>query len=241
MQSEHHLSQPMNKAIIVGTALVCVALTARADYTINEQIERSGKAQPISVKIKGTKFRVDMSETHSVIIDSATGEMTILFHPQRSYLRISADTVKAQARALKALLGQKSDDAAAVELKTTGNHEQIDGYDAEEYTTEFNGVPMSFFVARSYPNYQKILAALTQLQSSPVLGEARGLVIPPDKLPGLPLRTIQSIRGQQIVTSINSVQETDLPDSVFSIPGDYKQLAPPAASGKNVQTDKPPQ
>lgn len=230
----------MNKAILAGAALVCVALTAKADYTINEQIERSGKAQPISVKIKGTKFRVDMAETHSVIIDSATGGMTILFHPQRSYLQISADTVKAQARALKALLGQKSDDASAVELKPTGNHEQIDGYDAEEYTTEFDGVPMSFFVARSYPNYQKILAALTQLQSSPVLGE-RSLLIPPDKLPGLPLRTIQSFRGEQVVTSINSVQETDLPDSEFSIPGDYKQLAPPAASGKNGQTDKLPQ
>jgi hypothetical protein len=100
---------------------------------------------------------------------------------------------------------------------------------------------MSFFVAKSYPNYQKILAALTQLQSSPVFGEARGLVIPPEKLPGLPLRTIQSIRGEQIVTSINSVQETDLPDSEFSIPGDYTQLAPPAASGKNVQTGKPSQ
>ncbi|HYY27311.1 MAG TPA: DUF4412 domain-containing protein, partial [Chthoniobacterales bacterium] len=160
----------MNKAILAGAALVCVALTARADYLIKEEIERSGKVQPISVNIKGTKIRVDMAETNSVIVDSATGEMTILFHPQKSYLRISADTVKAQAKALRALLGQKSDDTAAVELKPTGNHEQIDGYDTEEYTTEFNGIPMTFFVAKAYPNYQKILGALTQLQSSPVLG-----------------------------------------------------------------------
>jgi hypothetical protein len=230
----------MNKAILAGAAFICVALTARADYLIKEDIERSGKVQPISVNIKGTKIRVDMAETNSVIVDSATGEMTILFHPQKSYLRISADTVKAQAKALRALLGQKSDDTAAVELKPTGNHEQIDGYDTEEYTTEFNGIPMTFFVAKTYPNYQKVLEALTQLQSSPVFGEARGLVLPPDKLPGLPLRTIQSIKGEQIVTSINSVQETNLPDSEFSMPGDYKQLTPPATAKKDAQTDQLP-
>jgi hypothetical protein len=231
----------MNKAILAGATLICFALTAKADYLIKEGIERSGKVQAISVRIKGTKIRVDMGETNSVLVDSSTGEMTILFHPQKAYLRISADTVKAQAKALKALLGQKTDDAAVVDLKPTGNHEQINGYDTEEYTTEFNGIPMTFFVARSYPNYQKVLAALSQLQSSPVFGEARGLVLPPDKLPGMPFRTIQSIRGEQIVTSIDSVQESDLPESDFSVPGDYKQLAPPAAAKKDTQTDKQPQ
>jgi Domain of unknown function (DUF4412) len=230
----------MCRAILTGTLLVCIALTAKADYLVKEEIQRSGRAQQISVKIKGTKIRVDMAETNSVILDSATGEMTILFHPQKSYLRISADTVKAQVKALKALLGQKSDDAAPAELKPTGNHQQIDGYDTEEYTTEFDGIPMTFFVAKSYPNYQKVLAALSQLQSSPILGDARGLVIPPDKLPGLPLRTIQSFNGEQIVTSIDSVQETDLPDSEFTISDDYKQLAPPADAKKDVQTDKLP-
>jgi hypothetical protein len=142
--------------------------------------------------------------------------------------------VKAQVKALKELSGQKSDASAQIDLKPTGNHEQIDGYDTEEYTTEVNGVPTSLFIAKSYPDYQQIVSAIYQLQNSPVVAEAHGLVIPPERLPGLPLRTVHTINGQKLVVNITSTQQTDLPDTDFSVPADYKELSLPGKSKKDA-------
>ena len=224
----------MKKSILATAALACVALTARADYVIKEEIEHSGKVQPISIKVKGPKVRLDVNEANSVIIDSETGDMTILVHPQKIVVKISSEMVKSQMKALKDPLGQKSDAPADIELKPTGNHEQIAGYDTEEYTADVAGVPTSLFIAKNFPDYQKIVAAIYQLQNSPALAEAHGLVIPPDKLPGLPMRTIHTIKGQKIVTNIDSAQETDLPDADFSVPADYKELKPSGAAKKDA-------
>jgi uncharacterized protein DUF4412 len=224
----------MKKAILAFLTLACVGLTAKADYVIKEEIEHSGKVQPISIKVKGTKIRVDVADTNTVITDSATGDMTVLMHAQKVLMKIDAEMVKAQMKALKELTGQKSAAPADIELKPTGNHEQIDGYDTEEYTTDVAGVPTSVFIAKSYPDYQKIVAAIYQIQNSPAVAEAQGLVIPPEKLPGLPLRTIHTINGQKLVLNITSTQETDLPDTDFNVPADYKSLSLPGAEKKDA-------
>jgi len=232
-------SEIMKKAILAFATIVCLVLTAKADYIIKEEIEHSGKVQPISIKIKGTKTRIDVAGTNSVITDTATGDMTVLMHGQKTLMKVNAEMVKAQMKALKELSGQKSDVSAEVDLKPTGNHEQIDGYDTEEYTTDVNGVPTSLFIAKSYPDYQQIVAAIYQIQNSPVVAEAHGLVIPPEKLPGLPLRTVHTINGQKLVVNITSTQKTDLPDTDFSVPADYKELSLPGASNKDAgQSEK---
>lgn len=232
-------SEIMKKAILAFATIVCLVLTAKADYIIKEEIEHSGKVQSISIKIKGTKTRIDVAGTNSVITDTATGDMTVLMHGQKTLIKVNAEMVKAQMKALKELSGQKSDVSAEVDLKPTGNHEQIDGYDTEEYTTDVNGVPTSLFIAKSYPDYQQIVAAIYQIQNSPVVAEAHGLVIPPEKLPGLPLRTVHTINGQKLVVNITSTQKTDLPDTDFSVPADYKELSLPGASNKDAgQSEK---
>ena len=54
----------------------------------------------------------------------------------------------------------------------------------------------------------------------------RSMSIPPEKYPGLPIRTTESIMGQKIVVILDSAQETDVPDADFTIPSDYKELNP---------------
>jgi hypothetical protein len=232
-------SEIMKNAILAFATIACLVLTAKADYIIKEEIEHSGKVQPISIKIKGTKIRIDVAGTNSVITDSATGDMTVLMHGQKILMKVNAEMVKAQMKALKELSGQKSDVSAEADLKPTGNHEQIDGYDTEEYTTDVNGVPASLFIAKSFPDYQQIVAAIYQLHNSPVFAEVHELVIPAEKLPGLPLRTVHTINGQKLVVNITSTQKTDLPDTDFSVPADYKELSLPGASNKDAgQSEK---
>ena len=187
----------MNRMIVAIASLACFALTARADYIIKERLENSGTVQPITLRIKDTKVRMDAGEQTSALIDSETGVTTLLIHPNKAFLKISPEEVKEQTKALKEMLGQKPENPAGVQLKPTGKQEKINGFDTEEYTTNFNGIQMSIFIAKQYPNYQKIVEALYRVQNGPAMEAFRSMSIPPDKYPGLPVRTTQTIMGQK--------------------------------------------
>ena len=133
----------MNRTIVAATTLACLALTAKADYIIKERFEHSGQVQQITLKIKEAKIRLDDGDSVSAVVDSATGLTTLLIHSNKAFLKISPDQVKEQTKALKEMLGQKLDNPADVQLKSTGKQEKINGFDTEEYTTTFNGIQMS--------------------------------------------------------------------------------------------------
>jgi uncharacterized protein DUF4412 len=228
----------MNRTIVAVITLACCALTAQADYVIKERFEHSGQVQQITLKIKENKIRLDDGDSASAVVDSDTGLTTLLIHPNKAFLKISPEQVKEQTKALKEMLGQKLDDPADVQLKSTGKQEKINGFDTEEYTTTFNGIQMSIFIAKQYPSYQKIVGALYQAQNGPAMDAFRSMSIPPDKYPGLPVRTTQTIMGQKIVMTIDSAQEMDLPDTDFAIPGDYKELTPPSTSKADNSKEK---
>jgi hypothetical protein len=228
----------MNRTIVGAATLACFTLTAKADYIIKERFEHSGQVQQITLKIKGSKIRLDDGDSASAVVDSDTGMTTLLIHPNKAFIKISPDQVKEQTKALKEMLGQKLDNPGDVQLKSTGTQEKINGFDAEEYTTTFNGVQMSISIAKQYPNYQKIVEALYQAQNGPAMDAFRSMAIPPDKYPGLPVRTTQTIMGQKIVMTIDSVQEMDLPDADFAIPGDYKELSPPPTGKTDSSKEK---
>jgi hypothetical protein len=228
----------MNSTIAVVFSLVCLALSARGDFLIKERFEQTDQVQQITLKIKGTKVRLDTGEETSALIDSETGVTTLLIHPNKAFLKISAEEIKQQAKALKEMLGQKLENPADVQLKPTGKKEKINGFDTEEYTTNFNGVEMTLSIAKQYPNYQQIVEALYQVQNGPAMEAFRSMSIPPDKYPGLPIRTTQTILGQKIVMTLDSAQEIDVPDADFAVPGDYKELNPPVGDKADHSTDK---
>jgi Domain of unknown function (DUF4412) len=228
----------MNRTIAVVATMVCLALTARGGFLIKERFEQSDQVEEITLKIKESKVRLDTGEEASALVDSGTGVTTLLIHPNKSFLKIGPEEIKQQTKALKEMLGQKLENPADVQLKPTGKKEKINGFDTEEYSTTFNGVEMSLFIAKQYPNYQKIVEALYQVQNGPAMEAFRSISIPPDKYPGLPIRTTQTIIGQKIVMTLLSAQEMDLPDVDFAIPADYKELNPSAAEKSEVTKEK---
>jgi hypothetical protein len=215
----------MTRTITVIASLALV-FAARGDYVIKEELQNSGQVQQITLKIKDAKVREDIGEQNSAIIDSNTGETTLLLHTQKSFLKINPEQLKEQAAALKDLLGAKAESPGDIELKPTGKRETINGFATEEYTTNFNGVQLSIFVAKGFPNYQKLVEALYRVQSGPAMDVLRSMSIPPEKYPGLPVRTTESIMGQKIVVLLDSAQESEVPDTDFIIPPDYKELNP---------------
>jgi hypothetical protein len=88
-------------------------------------------------------------------------------------------------------------------------------------------------VAKNFPNYREIVKALFNVQSGPGMEAFRGLSIPPEKYPGMPIRTVVEVLGQKITTTVDSVEETNLADSDFAIPNDYKELNPASLQDKD--------
>jgi hypothetical protein len=211
-------------AVIAGLALA--AFAAKGDYIIKQQVETSGHVQQVVLKIKDAKARLDTDQT-STIIDSNTGETTMLIHKQKVFLKIAAEQLKAQSEAVKSLMGNKGGQSPAeIELKPTGKKESINGYDTEEYITNLNGADMSFFIAKSFPDYRKLVDAVDIVQKGPGMDIFRTMAIPPSKYPGMPIRTEAKFLGQKVVVILESVQQSDLTDADFSIPADYKELNP---------------
>jgi Domain of unknown function (DUF4412) len=219
----------MRKTALVIASLAC-AFAAKADYVIKQTIENAGKTREIQIKIKDTKLRIDTANQNSALFDSKTGDETILLHQQKAFVKISADQLKSRTDAMKRALKLNDENAANAELKPTGKKETIQGYEAEEYATEIGGVPSTVFVARSYPNYQKFLEALGTAHKGS--GLQSSLSISPDKYPGMPLRTQIELKGQKLTTTLDSAEETSLPDDDFTVPADYKEMSAPQVQDK---------
>ena len=204
--------------------LVLWTSVANADYIVKQTLETDGQPQGVTIKIKEPKCRVDTGEQLSAIIDSTTGETTMLIHPDKVYMKVSPEQIKAQAEAMKNLLGSQTKDNRELELKPTGRKETLNGYETEEYKTTLNNIEITFMIAKSFPNYQKLVTTLYNVQSSPAMMAFRSMSIPPEKYPGMPIRSEFEVAGKKIVTTLDLAVETTLPDSDFTVPTDYREM-----------------
>ena len=208
----------------VVACLILWTSVANAGYIVKQTLETDGQSQEVTIKIKEPKCRVDTGEQLSAIIDSTTGETTMLIHPDKVYMKVSPEQIKAQAEAMKNLLGGQTKDNGKLELRPTGKKETLNGYETEEYKTTLNNIEIRFMIAKAFPNYQKLVTTLYNVQSSPAMMAFRSLSIPPEKYPGMPIRSEVEVAGKKIVTTLDSAVETTLPDSDFTVPTVYKEM-----------------
>lgn len=216
----------MRTISVAVAGLLLAAFTAKGDYIIKQQVETMGRVQQVVLRIKDVKARLDTEQT-STIIDSSTGETTMLIHAQKAFLKIGTEQLKAQSEAVKSLMGNKgNENTGDIELKPTGRKETINGYETEEYVTNLNGTDMSLFISKAFPDYRKIIDAIEVVQKGPGMDIFRSMAVPASKYPGMPIRTEAKFLGQRVVVTLESVQQTDLTDADFSVPADYKELNP---------------
>ena len=230
-----------NRAIQVVACLVLWASVANADYIVKQRLETDGQPQDVTIKIKEPKCRVDTGEQLSAIIDSTTGETTMLIHPDKVYMKVSPEQIKAQAEAMKNLLGSQTKDSGAVELKPTGKKETLNGFETEEYKTTLNNVQITFMIAKTFQNYQTLVTTLYNVQSSPAMMAFRSMSIPPEKYPGMPIRSEFEVAGKKIVTTLDSALEATLPGTDFTVPTDYKEMGSAAPAEIPVPKNGPTQ
>jgi hypothetical protein len=176
------------------------------------------------VKIKGDKERIDAASQPTRIIDGKTGEMTDLMNDKKSFVRISAEQIKAAAETISKFDGGEKQ--AAPKLTPTGKKETINGYETEEFVYETPRFKASFWVATKYPDAAGILKQLQAPVSGAWKPSNMGM---PDytDFAGLPLRTVITVGDNKVVTTIMSIKKDSINAADFDIPKDFQELKRP--------------
>jgi len=208
----------------------CLAITARADLTIVQKVEGAGPVADMTIKIKGDRARIDATPQISTIIDGKTGEMINLMNDQKTAVRVSAEKMKAASEMVNKFTDKdKKKSAAEPKLTATGKKEIVNGYEAEEYVYEGPDLKATYWIASKYPDGAAILKEMQSLKSETwTAGNARM----PDyrDFPGLPIKTVISVGGNQITSTITSVKKDPVSDAEFSIPKDFREVKTPDIS-----------
>jgi len=199
-------------------------VSARADLTIVQRVEGAGQNGDVTVKTKGEKERIDATEQPTRILDGKSGEMVNLMNDRKTFVKVSAEQIKAAAETINKFGGDKK--PGGPKLTPTGKKETINGYETEEFVFETPQFKASFWVAAKYPDAAGILKQMQAPVSGAWKPSNMGM---PDytDFAGLPLKTVISVGANQVVTTIMSIKQDSINAADFEVPKDFQELKKP--------------
>lgn len=221
------------KRIILYCALIFLpALALRADLVIVQKVDGVGHTGEMTLKVKDNLMRMDISPEMSAISDAAAGTMTALMHKQKSCMQIDLDSAHKLMEQFQKARGPGKDDAGE-KLTATGQKETVNGFETTVYTFRTGNLSIKYWIAKDFPQADKLLAALKQIERSPLAAMAHAMVAQPPDLPGVPVKVeMDNVgSGTKIVSTIVSVKEQPLDASEFTVPADYQMLTMPSFGG----------
>lgn len=216
------------RLLALGLTLLSSAVLM-ADLVIVQQMDGMGQSGPMTLKIKGDKIRSDMTPQISTIFDAGTGVIQTIMHDQKMYMEINAEASRHLLQSVQAQAAKEAPTTPPV-LVATGKKEKIGNFDTELYTLTSGAYKSSYWIAKSYPNGDKILQVLKKMQSSALSKAAQSMVPQPEgDLPGVPVKVeVEMGPGQKLTTTLVSVEETALDDKDFTVPEGYSTMAMPS-------------
>jgi len=222
---------------------VFLILSARADLTIVQKIEGVGGGSEMTMKIKGDKTRIEVSQQMTTIFDAKTGELINLINDQKTVMRIPAGKMKDIVEMI-GKQNQKNETAQNPRLVATGKKEMINGYQTEQYVYDAPGFQATYWIAPTYPDGAAILKQLQSIK--PEVWNATNMKAPDYRdFPGLPIRTRITMAkphqgtapqhttagGTEITTTLISVKQDALDDAEFTVPPDFQEISLPDIFG----------
>ncbi len=212
----------LSSSLIVGALSI---LSAQADLTIVQKVEGVGPVSEMTIRIKGDKVRIEATPQVTSIMDSKTGEMLNLMNDQKKFMRISAEKAKAIAEMASKYNAAKPP-AEPPKLIPTGKKQTINGNETEEYICETPTFKATYWIATKYPDGAAILKQLQSLNPEALGGQSKTM---PDfrNFPGVPIKTVISMNGQEITTTLGSIKLDSIPAEQFSVPADFTEMQMP--------------
>ncbi len=222
---------------LLGGALLgsCLLGAAKADYVIVQRVEGGRDSGTMTLKIKGAKSRADLAPQISVITDGVTGDVITLAHALRRFMRIPAERTGALVEKMEKHAGNGAGNSAGnggshgAEPKPVlvGRREKVDKYECDVFIWSGKGLSATYWVARNYPNYAAITAALEQNARAGLGALSRGMAPRPGDFSGMIMKTELRLADRKLTTTLVSVHEEELADSFFTVPPEYEEAPTP--------------
>jgi hypothetical protein len=213
-----------NLVILSATITFGFFFSARADLTIVQKVEGSGTPTDMTIKIKGDKARIDSGPQLTMLVDGKSGEMITLMRDQKTVVRISAEKMRAASEMAKKYSGQK--DIEKPKPTPTGKTDTINGYQVQEYACETPLYKASYWIAPTFPNGGAILKEFAAFKQD-IWNPSSAKMPDYSDFPGLPIKTVISMNGMQVTSTLTSVNQNSLSDSEFAVPVDFKETKMP--------------
>lgn len=201
--------------------------SAHADFTVVQKVDGLGQQSGnITVKVKDGKARADVAPQISNLIDGETGETITLMHAQKNFIKISAEQTKALMEQMQKLQGATTPSKPV----PTGKKENVEQWPAEIFTWSSGNLSARFWVAKGFPKYAELQAALDKVQTAGVATLAKSMMPNSADFQGMVVKTEMKLGQKTITSTIISVTEAPLDAREFVVPPDYKELAAPNLS-----------
>jgi hypothetical protein len=206
--------KPRLIAPLAAFTLAAVA-AARADLVMITDTAAGEVTSRTTLSISGDLVRTDNGTETSVILDTKAGRMTTLMHEQKMLMTMDLKQLQAAVAATPGAPGTTG--ANATKVTATGKFETVQGHRCEIYTSENAGTVVTMWIAKNYPDYDKLKSQLNTFEKlNPTAKQP--------EMPGLALKTEFTTSGIKFVTSLVSLKEQKVDPAVFKVPGDYKAL-----------------
>ena len=210
---------------LLPAALLLSFVAARADFVIEQKVDGLGQQSGnITVRIKDTKARAELSPQISYIIDGASGESITLMHAQKGFMKVSAEQGKALLEQMQKTAGTGGTPAKPV---NTGQKENVDQWPAEIFTWSSGSLAVKYWVARDFPNAAAIQSAMDKARAGGLGALNKNLLPSNSDFPGMVVKTEMKTKGKVVTSTILSVKEEPVDAKQFEIPTDYKELPTP--------------
>jgi hypothetical protein len=215
-----------NLAILSAANLFACLCSARADLTVVQKVEGAGPPSEMTIKIKGDKARMDSTPQMTMLFDGKSGEVVTLMRDQKFAVRMSTEKMRAAAEVANKDGGQKNSSMEKPTLTRTGKTDTVNGYKVEEYTCETPTYKASYWIAPQFPNGTAILKQFEVFKQA--IWNPTSTKMPDyHDFPGLPIKTVMSINGMAMTSTITFVSQNPISDAEFAVPADYKETKMP--------------
>jgi Domain of unknown function (DUF4412) len=217
-------------------AILFLALSltgVHGDVVVKKQIQSAMQNGIITFRISGNKTRRDMPTERlgdvSVIQYLNTGQTITMIHRQKIAKMESADEHRQKADELN------RNSLPVPKLLDTGKAGKLGNYETEVYSwTNNRDMGGKLWVAKNYPDFQKIQIQLKRLEQSPAMQMIKGNGPAISDLPGMVVKSQRQALGETITETLISVKEEPANPADFEIPNDYHVI------GLQITTNSPP-
>lgn len=197
--------RPLLGMAVASAAILCAAGPLRAGLVLEQTVEGSEVRSETVMRIQSGMIRADICEELSTIANTKAREVMTVMHPAREV------TVMRQPQAA----ADATTSPIAPKYTVTGTTEKVNGYDCAIITMEVLGMKSTFWVAKGYPDYERIKAELATVKT-----EGDATILPPE-MDGMILKSCTGSESFPCITTVKSVKFEEIPDSTFQAPAGY--------------------